>query len=187
LTDFELVDVTLENVDKTGFFCYMSKKKGHGSFLIQQCLEDARKQDMHGVAVVTSQGNWLASDKVFLKNGFEVVDQTLPSFQLLVKKFRSAAPAPAFPTNWDGRLSRWGKGLTILRSDQCPYLEDAVATAQKVANEKGIESRVVGFKNARMVQEQSPTPYGVFHMILDGKLLSHHYLLEKDLVRFLDQ
>ena len=30
------------------------------------------------------------------------------------------------------------------------------------------------------VQEQSPSPYGVFGIVLNGRLLSYHYLQGKD-------
>jgi hypothetical protein len=33
----------------------------------------------------------------------------------------------------------------------------------------------------------SPSPYGVFGLVLNGKLLSAHYLLEKDLIALLNQ
>ena len=58
------------------------KGKGYGTHLIQTCLEDARAQNKHGVVMVTSDGVWLAKKAIFLKNGFEEVDQAPPSFQL---------------------------------------------------------------------------------------------------------
>jgi hypothetical protein len=37
------------------------------------------------------------------------------------------------------------------------------------------------------VQEQSPSAYGVFGTVLDGKLLAYQYLLEKDFDRLLQE
>jgi hypothetical protein len=48
------------------------------------------------------------------------------------------------------------------------------------AREQGIRSRVVELRTAREVQEQSPSAYGVFGTVLDGKLLAYQYLLQKD-------
>ena len=36
-------------------------------------------------------------------------------------------------------------------------------------------------ETAADVQARAPSPYGVFGVVLDGELLSYHYLLEKDL------
>ena len=40
--------------------------------------------------MVSSRGNWLAHERVFLKNGFENVGSAPPSFSLLVKKIKAA-------------------------------------------------------------------------------------------------
>ena len=40
-------------------------------------------------------------------------------------------------------------------------------------------------KTAADVQARSPSAYGVFGVVLDGELLSYHYLLEKDLMALL--
>ncbi len=77
------------------------KGKGYGSLLLDECLEDARKENMHGVAVVTRKGPFMAGKELFLKNGFEVVENAPPDFELLVKKFNERAPAPKFKGEWE--------------------------------------------------------------------------------------
>jgi hypothetical protein len=52
----------------------------------------------------------------------------------------------------------------------------------KVAKRKGIKTKLVELKSAEEVRALSPSPYGMFNAVLDGKLFSHHYLLEKDMV-----
>ena len=56
------------------------KEKGYGSLLVEECLKDAKKDKMQGVAVVTRRGTWMAGNDLFLKNGFEVVDKAPPDF-----------------------------------------------------------------------------------------------------------
>ena len=51
----------------------------------------------------------------------------------------------------------------------------------------GIKSRVVELRSRDDLLRLSPSPYGVFGLVLDGKLLSYHYLLEKDLLPLLSQ
>jgi hypothetical protein len=97
------------------------KGKGHGARLLQICLDDARAQGKHGMVMVASDGVWLAKKDIFLKHGFEEIAQAPPSFQLLAYRFDNAAPLPTFPTDWEGRQARFGPGLTVIRTPQCPY------------------------------------------------------------------
>ena len=158
------------------------KKKGYGSRLLNECVEEARKLHKHGVVMVTSSGNWLANKKLLLKNGFESVDQAPPTFELLVRKL-SDAPSPSFPKNWEERLARCGSGITIFRCDQCPYIEDAVKDALEAAHELGIATQVVEMHHCQEVRDRAPTPYGVFGVVYNGRLLSYHYMLKKELAR----
>jgi hypothetical protein len=100
------------------------KGKGYGSRLLQICLDDARAQNKHGVVMVASDGVWLAKKDIFLKHGFVEVAQAPPSFSLLVQRFDNA-PLPTFPNDWEARQARFGAGLTVIRTPQCPYIEDA--------------------------------------------------------------
>jgi len=155
------------------------KKRGYGSRLLDECVEDARKMQAHGVAMVTSSRHWLAGKKLFLKNGFEVIDQA-PPFELLVKRFGDDAPLPAFPKDWDQRANRYGAGLTIIHADQCPYINDAVQQYVELAAERGVEARVVKLTSGREVQDTAPSPYGVFNVVYDGRLVTYHYMGKKE-------
>ena len=156
------------------------KGKGYGARLIQICLDDARAQGKHGVVMMTSDGVWLAKKDIFLKHGFVEVAQAPPVFQLLAYRIDDAAPLPTFPVDWAARQARFGAGLTIIRTPQCPYIEDATNTALEFAAEKGIPAQVVTFQSAQELQQNSPSPYGVFGIVLDGQLLAYHYLQRKD-------
>ncbi|MBI3193357.1 MAG: GNAT family N-acetyltransferase [Ignavibacteriae bacterium] len=243
--NIKITNVTIENVEETGFFCYMSKRtsdgykrklewlkarfdeglrikmlplpargfieyvpgefawrginakgfmvihclwvvgqskgRGFSKLLLDGCIADSKKSKMDGVAMVTSEGNWLAGKNILLNNGFESVDASPPTFELLVKKFRDV-PSPGFVKNIEQRTKHYQSGLTVFRSDQCPYLEDATNTVETVAKELGINYRCVEMKSAKDVLTKSPSVYGVFSIVYDGKLLSHYYLLKKDLV-----
>jgi ribosomal protein S18 acetylase RimI-like enzyme len=162
------------------------KGKGYGTRLLNECVEHAQKTGKRGVVMVSSSGVWLSDKKLFLKNGFEEVGQAPPSFSLLVKRFDDDAPQPTFPTNWEERAGRYGDGLTILRSDQCPYIPDAVTIIADFFAERGIPTREIELTSAQEVQELSPSPYGLFGVVYNRKLLSYHYLSQKDLVKLMD-
>ncbi|MCK5560698.1 MAG: GNAT family N-acetyltransferase, partial [Thermoplasmata archaeon] len=70
--------------------------KGYASALLNECINDAKRAKMNGVAVVTSEGSWMAGKALFLKNGFEMLEHAPPRFDLLVKKFKKTAPDPKF-------------------------------------------------------------------------------------------
>lgn len=162
-----------------------SKGQGHASRLLDACLDDARRDKRKGVAMLTSEGNWLLSRKFLARRGFEPVAEAPPSFTLMVHKFGRATP-PALPSDWEARARRFGEGLTVVRTDQCPYLDDAVRTALGEAKRRGMRSRVVELESASEVRRRAPTPYGVFAILRDGELVTHHYQLEKQLVKLLD-
>ena len=245
--NIKIIDVNADNVEQTGFFCYMSKRKTEGfqrklnwlkarfaegmrikmfelpergfieylpgeyawravdakgymfihclwvvgkskgkglaGILLDECINDAKQSGMNGVAMVTSERVWLIGKKLLLKHGFESVEET-PPFNLMVKKF-SDVPSPAFTGNWEQKASRYGEGLTVIRSDQCPYIPDATKTVLDFAKERGIASHVVELNSCQDIRDLAPSPYGVFSIVYNGQLLAYHYLLPKDLVKML--
>ena len=104
-----------------------------------------------------------------------------PAFSLMVKKL-GKHPSPSFASDWEEKSRAFGKGLTVIRSDQCPYIVDAADTAVAAAATAGVKSRIVELRSREDVMQLSPSAYGVFGLVLDGKLLSYHYQLEKDLL-----
>lgn len=243
---FEIIPIDENNVDKLGFFCYMSKRKepgwkqkrewlsqrfkeglkilmvnevgrritafieyipgeyawravyapgylvihclwvvgqgrakGFGSRLIEACVQDARAQDKLGVVMVSSDRPWLADKEAFLRNGFKQIDQAPPSFQLLVYQLKPG-PAPYFPTDWEERQARFGSGLTVIRTGQCPYMENATRQVESIGEKYHLPTKVIEFKTSQELRENAPNPYGTFSVIKDGKLLSYYYLTEAD-------
>jgi len=150
------------------------QRRGWGSVMVQACLEDAKKAGMRGAAVLVRDGPWLADRRLFLANGFEAVDMAPPDYQLLAKKFRAGAANPAFKRGWDRKLAQYGRGLTILRSSQCPHIAkfaaDIVETAEKRYQ---LAPRVVDLVSCRDAQD-APTPYAIFAVIHNGRLLADH-------------
>ncbi len=158
------------------------KKKGYGSRLLEECLTDARQQDKYGAVMVSSRGNWLANEKIFLKNGFEKLDSAPPSFSLLVKNVKKG-PKPVFPQDWEKRRKKYSSGVTIVYADQCPYIPDAVQRAVDEFAARGIKAKTIKLKSRDEIRAMSPTAYGIFGILCDGKLLTYHYLGNKELKR----
>lgn len=148
--------------------------KGIGSQLIQLCLEEARERKMKGVAVLTNADtSWAPSPEIFTKQGFTHIESGPYSFELYAYRFEDA-PLPYFPANWSERLKKFSEGLTILRTDQCPYLEVATDNLIEAAKAANIQPEVIHIQNRSQMMELSPTPYGVFNVIYNGELIAYH-------------
>ena len=252
-TSFQVVDVTLENVEKTGFFCYMSARKSEGfrrklewvkarlaeglkikmvlpphgrgfieyipgeyawravnavgtmvihclwvvgqskgkgvaSHLLELCEQDARSLGMNGVAMVTSSERYMIKPKYLENKGYLKVDQAPPAFALMVKRFKNA-PDPAFCGDWEAKAACFGKGLTVVRADQCPYLESASLAARSWAEESGKPFKDIVLNSAAEVRGKSPSAYGVYNLVYNGVLVGDQYLSRQavlDKIRSID-
>jgi len=157
-------------------FRWLHQRKGWGGLMIEASLDDAKREGMHGAAVMVRDGAWLADRRLFLANGFEPADAAPPDYQLLVRKLHRRAPNPAFQKDSDQKLAKYGTDLTIIRSSQCPHIAKfAPEIAETAAREYGIQPAVVDLQSCRDAQE-APTPYAVFALIYKGRLLADHQI-----------
>jgi len=146
------------------------KNKGYGSFLIDECINDAKNKNMHGVAVVTRKGSFMAKKDIFIKKGFEIVDEAKPDFELLALKFNDNIKSPKFK---EMKLYKQGKGLTIIRSPQCPYSVKNVDAILKTAKIMNIKTNLDELKDSASAQ-LTPCAFGTFCIIYNGEVISHH-------------
>jgi len=149
---------------------FAHKGKGLGALLLDSCLRDAKKSKCRGVAVVTSSDSFMAERGLFIKAGFVSV-QSIPPYELLVKKFKKAAPDPRFIVERERVLKRYTKGLTILAADQCPMAPKCVKEIAEASGALGLKPKVVHVRSAKQSREL-PTPYGMFCILYDGKLMA---------------
>lgn len=150
------------------------KGKGFASTMIEQVIEESRSQNMNGVAVVTRKGSFMVDHDIFLKHGFEIVDKAKPDFELLVYKLNQESPSPSFKHDVLNHTENYQKGLTIIRSVQCPYTEKNVNAMLETAEKKfNIPTQLIDIKDYQMAQ-QTPSPFGTFCIILNGKVITHH-------------
>jgi len=146
------------------------KGRGYASSLIDTCIEEAKGLDMHGVAVVTRKGSFMADKNIFLKKGFISVDAVKPDFELLVLKFNKTATDPKFKTFV---LNKYDKGLTIIRSAQCPYSVKNVNAILETAKKLKIKTNLIEIRDYESAQ-QTPCAFGTFCIIHNNEIISHH-------------
>jgi N-acetylglutamate synthase-like GNAT family acetyltransferase len=150
------------------------KGKGYASKLINECIKDAKKNNMSGVAAVTRKGPFMANKEIFFKNGFQIVDSVKPDFDLLVKKFDKNSKNPKFKSNMNVFLKKYQKGLYVIRSPQCPYTEKNVnAIIESARNKFNLKPSLVDLKDSNAAQE-TPCAFGTFCIIYNGEIISHH-------------
>ena len=155
------------------------KQKGYGSLLIKECIKDAKKEGKYGVAVVTSEGPFMAGKDLFLKNEFKSVAKAKHSFELMIKTLKKA-PLPKFK-EWEKQLDKY-KGLNIIYANQCPWVARSIKDLNEIAKKKGLKLKVTELQSAKQAQN-APSIYATFNLVYNGKLLVDHYISSK---RFLN-
>jgi ribosomal protein S18 acetylase RimI-like enzyme len=170
------------------------KGQGYGSELLEKCIEDAKKIKKAGVAVVVTTRTWLPKKEIFLKHGFEKVDEFPPHISLLVKKFKKDAPNPSFILKPGSDILKNLKeaglelpnkdGLTVYYTFQCPYIYNLVNMLQEISDELGIS-----FTNVPLTERKhilaSPHPYGTCAIFYKGKFLSYTFDTKKRFMKWL--
>ena len=152
-----------------------AKNKGYGSLLINECIEDAKKEGKYGVAVITSEGSFMAGKNLFLKNGFKSVASAKPSFELMVKTLKKGS-IPKFK-DWEKQLNKY-QGLNTIYSNQCPWVSRSIKELKEIAKEKNLNLNIIEIKTAQDAQK-APSPYATFNLVYNGKLLVDHYISSK--------
>ncbi len=147
------------------------KTPGLAAKLLQYCIEDASSRGRQGVAVISSTGSWMAGADVFRKHGFDPVDEK-PPFSLLAHRFTNSS-LPKFPRGLADRSEQYQE-LTLLYANQCPYVGKAVAELPPVAARFNISLSLVEVTKPKEAQAIFPTPYGVFCLIYEGRVLADH-------------
>ena len=155
------------------------KRQGYGSLLVEECIKDAKREGKYGVAVVTSEGPFMAGKNLFLKNKFTSVAHADPSFELMVNLVKKG-PLPEF-RDWEKQLSTYEE-LNIIYSNQCPWVARSIKELSEVAKEQGLEINVTELKDAEQAQN-APSIYATFNLVYNGRLLVDHYISRK---RFLN-
>ncbi len=158
-----------------------SKGRGFAAALLDEVEGWARAEGFRGVAALTGKGNWLISPGVLEHRGYEGIDRAEHGFELSAKCF-TRGPLPRLTGGWHAKAEACGPGLTVLRSAQCPYLEDAAQHARRAAETLGLPFTDRVIETAEDLRALSPSPYGTYALVHDGKLLSYHYLLEKQIL-----
>ena len=114
-----------------------SQKQGFAKKLVEKCIEDAKKLNMGGVAILTSEKTWLIKKAFFEHIGFKSVATTDDNvFNIMTLKFNSNPKDPSFCKDYENKAKVEKKGLTVFYTHQCPYIDDAVEIVKNLPRRK---------------------------------------------------
>jgi hypothetical protein len=155
-------------------FLYSKQDKniGNGSLLVQAAEDEAQKLKMKGVCTMTSKGTFITDKRLFEKNDY-VLTEKLERFELMAKKFKSKFDNPKL-IDWTKNREKY-LGWHLVYADQCPWHNKSAHALQEVAEENGIVLNVKKITSSQDIKK-SPSGFGTFSLIHDGKLLEDHYL-----------
>jgi GNAT superfamily N-acetyltransferase len=149
-----------------------ARQNGIGSALLNYCEMDARKNNKSGVCAMSSNGVWMANRTLFEKNGYREVDK-LGRFELMSLTFDDKFPQPRF-IDWTKHQTEY-TDWNLVYSDQCPWHQKSVNDLVQAASDYGIEMKVTKLLTPEEARN-TPSGFGTFSLIKDGKLLEDHYL-----------
>ncbi len=150
------------------------KKNGYGKALVQSALDDAKKQQKHGLVTVvgTRKFHFMSDTNWLLKQGFEEVDQTSSGFSLLVKKLDANAPDPTFNDSVRSGECDHKKGIVVYYSNRCPFAEfHARESLVETAEKRNLPLTIIKLDSMEAAQN-APSPATIFSLFLNGKFMT---------------
>lgn len=156
------------------------KGKGHASRLLEECVQDAKRQGKDGVAVVSSRVTkpFLTDKRFFLNRGFVTVDRAEPYFELLALKLNRDAPDPRFTDRARSGEGGERNGFTFIYSNQCVFTEEYVGLLKDVAIGMKQPCSVLRLTSGREARERG-SPFGTLGIYHNGRFLTHELMTEE--------
>lgn len=145
------------------------QREGLGRVLLEEA--EKRAQGMLGVAVIASDKAFMADRSIFEANGYENISES-GSEQLLVKRFKEGK-LPSF--NEPKKPLDQYPGITMVYSRQCPWVPRFIEEVMPVLAENNLEPTIIELKTSAEAQ-QSPSLYGTFSLIYEGRILADRYI-----------
>lgn len=161
------------------------KGKGHGSRLLQECIEEAKGKN--GLVAVTSKTKrpYLSDKSFFVHNGFEVCDTAPPYFELMVLRIKDA-DNPRFKESARLQNIDPGKGIQLFYTVQCPYTDHYVGELQLAAAERGIPIEVKRIESGEEAQ-RAPSAYTTYSLFYKGHFITHEIMTRNKFEKTIDK
>ncbi len=150
------------------------KDKGHGKALLDEVIEDAKKQKKDGIAAVvgTKKYHFMSDTRWLCKQGFKECDTTPAGFSLLHLSLNDKAQTPQF-----NKLARLAEapdknGYVVYYSNRCPFTEYHVKESlSETAEKRKLNIKVIKMETMKQAQA-APTPATIFSLFYNGKFVT---------------
>ncbi len=163
------------------------KGKGYASSLLNECIEDSKKQGKKGLVTLSSTKKVpFLSDPKFLKyKGFKLADKCEPYYELLYLPFTSDEKAPEFRECVKaGSIS--DAGWVLYYTNHCPYTVKYVPLIEAVAKEKevGFTTHIITSKEQA---QTAPAPFTTYSLFYNGRFVTNEILSEAKFIKILEE
>lgn len=150
------------------------KGKGHGKALLQEVIQDAKKQKKDGIATVVGakKYHFMSDTKWLLKQGFKECDTTAAGFSLLYLPLNDKAETPQFNKQAKLGESPEKNGYVVYYSNRCPFTEYHVKESlSETSDKRKLNIRVIKLETMKQAQS-APTPATIFSLFYNGKFIT---------------
>ncbi len=176
--EFQPAELSLRPINAPNYLIinclYIMKKafkgQGFGQDLLKSCVQYASESNYDGVAAIVRKGSWMAENSLFYKLGFQSVEKIKNGYELVYLKLKDKASVPSFEI--EDIPKEYSKGLYVFYSCQCPYTYKAISDIEEIAvNEFDLKPNVINLDTNNIPKF---SPFGTFHIVHDGELVSFH-------------
>ncbi len=160
---------------------------GHGKALLEQCIEDCKKQNKAGIVVLCSDKKrpFVSDKKFFLKHGFEICDKAKPYFELLYMPLKDNVEKPMLMNTVKKAVCEDNGGFKVFYSHQCPYMTYYVELQKKVANAHHVPYEAV-LIDSKEKASNSPSPFTIYSLFYKGKFITQELMAEKKFTKTIE-
>lgn len=170
------VPVTAPNYMMIGCFWVSGKYKGkgHGKALLQQVIDDAKKQGKDGLVTVvgTKKFHFMSDTKWLLKQGFQMCENIPSGFSLISLDFNQVKNKPVFNDSVKSGECPDKKGYVVYYSNRCPYSEYHVKESlAETTKKRDLQLKTIKLESMKQAQS-APTPSTIFSLFYNGKFVT---------------
>jgi GNAT superfamily N-acetyltransferase len=159
--------------------------QGHGTNLLNRCIEDAHNRGKDGIVVLSSHKKMpFLSDPDFLKNKGFIVADTLGYFELLYLPLNQDAPLPKF-NDQVRSLQIDNQEIVIYYTKQCPHSEMYAKIIETMAIEKNVPIQLIKLNTYEDAQN-SPAPFSTYSFFDKGHFVTNEIFGPKKFEKYLE-
>ena len=163
------------------------KGTGIGGILLDECIEDAKKKNKKGIAILSSKKKrpYLSDPKFLSYKGFKVCDTAYPYFELLYLPLTSNESVPSFKECAKLGEIKASEQAVIFYSYQCPYTEKYTHIIEETAKEKGISFALKRYESTEQAQNAA-IAFTTYNLFVNGKFVTHEIVTQDRFIKLLE-